>query len=337
MLSDKIRSIKRVFMLTLLTASVLYAFIPAVVGIPALPMPMLLFFMGSMYAFRNPSSSLLDTWLVRSCAQRGMGYGPIRGLGSLGYTIVGLSIAGITAAHGTGWTFPAGACLMLGVLAIATFTEDAKPLLSDRSKKERLNPLVLFREYYFTTYLLFSFLIYIVVTCRTTFLPYLLESIGVPGSRFGIVSAYVALIEVPILVAAPALRRRIPLYALSLASALTWGIACVALGLFADSLLSVLLWETFTGIGSGLIIAAMTNYVFTLTPEHLKATGQSLCSAATALAGVAGNLWGGRLLDALGAGRFYVLIGFIGLVSFLYLALTLLLGSKLLRQKLPGA
>ena len=335
-LCDRIRSIKYVFMLTLLAASVMYAFIPAVVGLPALPLPMLLFFMGSLYIFRNPATSLLDTWLVRACSQRSMGYGPIRGLGSLGYTIVGLSIAGLTAAHGTRWTFPIGAMLMAIVLAIAFFTEDARPPKGAKEKKERLNPFALFREYYFTTFLLFAFLIYIVVTCRTGFMPYLLESIGVPGSRFGVVSAYVALVEVPILVAAPALRRRIPLYALSLASALAWGIACTTLGLFADSLISLLLWETFTGIGSGLVIAAMTNYVFTLTPEHLKATGQSIYSAATALAGIAGYLWGGRLLDALGAGRFYLLLGIIGFVSAVYLALTLLIGTKALKRPLPN-
>lgn len=338
MVSDRIRSMRTIFLLTLAIGSVLFAFIPTVVSLPALTTPMLLLYLCAVYAFRNPANSFFDSWLVRYSDQKGLAYGSIRCFGSLGFTVIGLLITGFISAHGTAWTFPVSSILMVAVFVLSLFTDDARaaaPSARTPSKKSALNPLALFKDYYFVTFLVFVFLYNIVTNCRGSFLPYLMEEIGIPTSRFGVIGAYIALIEIPMLLAAKPMRRRLPLYVLTSAGCMGFALSCTLMGLCAGSLGSLLAFETFTGIGSGLIIASAAYYAYTLSPESLKATGQSIYIAATALASIAGNMLGGRLLDDLGARPFYVLIGILGLFAVIFFAAALLLGPKIVKRPPP--
>lgn len=339
MISDRIRSIRRVFQITLVVASILFAFIPNIVGLPILNLPILLCYLSVVYFFRNPTSSLLDNWLVRYCNQKRLPYGPIRAFGSLGFTIVGLSIAGVIASKGTLWTFPVCSVLMSIVLLVSLFIDDSKPLPrpadGPKPEKETFNPLTLFREYYYCTFLVFVFLLWFCVNSLLPFLPYLLEEINVSSSRYGVINSYAAMLEIPMLLLAQPLRRRVPLHILAIGGGICYGLASLLLGLCANSLASVILIETLHGFGSGLIIASAANYIYTLTPENLKATGQSLYTAASALSGILGNLAGGALIDVLGARWFYVILAVTSCIAVLFFIGTLTFGSKVLRRPLP--
>jgi len=338
MVSDRIRSIRTIFLVTLAIGSVLFAFIPSIVCMPSVTTPVLLMYLCAVFAFRNPSNSFFDSWLVGYSDRKGFAYGSIRCFGSLGFTIVGLLITGLISAHGTAWTYPVSSVLMIAVFALSLATDDvraATPAARTAEKKPLINPLVLFKDYYFVTFLLFAFLYNIVTNCRGSFLPYLMEEIGVSTSRFGVINAYIALIEIPMLLAAKPLRHHMPLYILTTAGCLGFAISCTLMGLCAGSLVSLLAFETFTGIGSGLIIASAAYYAYTLSPGNLKATGQSIYIAATALASIVGNLIGGHLLDSLGARPFYVLIGILGLLAALLFAAALLLGPKIVKRPPP--
>ena len=182
---------------------------------------------------------------------------------------------------------------------------------------------------------MFAFLLCIVINSAAAFLPYLLEDVGVSSSRYGVITAYMATLEIPMLLAARPLRRRAPLYALCIASGFSYAAACLLLGTCAHSLGMIVAIETLSGVGSGLLIASAANYIYTLTPENLKATGQSIYVAATALSGIAGNLIGGAVVDALSAPLLYCIMGVTGLISALFLLGTIVIGAKLLKQSPP--
>lgn len=337
MISDRIRSIRRVFLLTLIVGSVLFAFIPAIIGLPVLSAPLMLVYLSLVYFFRNPANALMDNWLVRYSNQKGVDYGSIRSFGSLGYAICGVLIAGAVSSFGTAWTFPVCSAMMALVVAMSLRTDDAKPVApaTGAPAREAFNPLTLFKNYYFTTFLAFSLLLYIVINSAAAFLPYLLEEVGVSSSRYGVITAYMATLEIPMLLAARPLRRRAPLYALCIASGFSYAAACLLLGTCAHSLGMIVAIETLSGVGSGLLIASAANYIYTLTPENLKATGQSIYVAVTALSGIAGNLIGGAVVDALSAPLLYCIMGVTGLISALFLLGTIVIGAKLLKQSPP--
>ena len=337
MISDRIRSIRRVFLLTLIVGSVLFAFIPAIIGLPVLSAPLMLVYLSLVYFFRNPANALMDNWLVRYSNQKGVDYGSIRSFGSLGYAICGVLIAGAVSSFGTAWTFPVCSAMMALVVAMSLRTDDAKPVApaTGAPAREAFNPLTLFKNYYFTTFLAFSLLLYIVINSAAAFLPYLLEEVGVSSSRYGLITAYMATLEIPMLLAARPLRRRAPLFALCIASGFCYAAACLLLGTCAHSLGMIVAIETLSGVGSGLLIASAANYIYTLTPENLKATGQSIYVAVTALSGIAGNLIGGAVVDALSAPLLYCIMGVTGLISALFLLGTIVIGAKLLKQSPP--
>lgn len=335
MVSDRMRSIRNVFLLTLTIGAVGFAFIPLIVSIPGVGLPLLLVYLAIVYMFRNPSSSLLDNWLVRYANQKQLDYGSMRSLGSLGFAIAGVAIAGAVSAFGTGWTFPVCSIMLIPVVLMSLRTDDSKPIATPQAqpKKESLNPAVLFRNYYYTTFLVFAFLICLVINSAAAFLPYLLSDIGVASTRYGVITAYMALIEIPMLMTSSKLRRSMPLYMITLLSCCCYAAGCLLLSSCAHSLISVTLIETFNGLASGLYIASASNYIYTLTPENLKATGQSIYVSVTAAAGIIASLCGGMIIDSFGATTYYMIIGSIAVFSALFLIATILFGQK--KLKLP--
>ncbi|MFQ7747414.1 MAG: MFS transporter, partial [Eubacteriales bacterium] len=65
---------------------------------------------------------------------------------------------------------------------------------------------------------------------------------------------------------------------------------------FAGNFAHLFFIITFQGIGGGLFIGVGTNYVYSLAPDHLKATAQTLNGAMNSVAGIVGNLLGGVLI-----------------------------------------
>ena len=310
MVSDRIRSVRKVFLITLACGHLLFAFLPGVVTVTHGSVAAAVVWLGLTYAFRNPANSLLDNWLVFTANQKRLNYGFIRCFGSIGFTVCGLLIAGWVS-RGVTATFPVDAALMALVVLWSLRIDDCRP--APRMPGARFDPRELFKDRHYVMFLLFAFLVWIAVNSISAFMPYLLEDLGIPGSRYGVISAFVAAFEVPMLLTAAPLRSRVPLYALTLAGAACYATSTMLLGTVAASFVSVLLIEGITGLGSGLLVASAANYVYSMVPERLKATGQAVYIAITAMAGIVGNLLAGTLIDTIGARPFYRVLSFIAL------------------------
>ena len=119
-----------------------------------------------------------------------------------------------------------------------------------------------------------------------------------------------------------------PLYMLTILCCACYAAGCLLLATCAHSLISVMAIETFNGLASGLFIASASNYVYTLTPENLKATGQSIYISVTAASGIIASLAGGMMVDVFGSTIFYLVIGCIAVFSGAFMAVTILIGKK---------
>ncbi len=328
MVSDRMGSLRKVLITVLVGGSLLFALIPQ---IPTnLPFSTLLLFLllPLVYFFRGSMSVYAENILVRNSNELHLNFGLLRSVGSFLYT-VGSIIASVSLSFvGVPNTFWLTGLLTVPVIVLTFFARDPSAAPAVKEKKQKLHLGELFHNKAYVSFLIFGFLFYIAVNCEGSFLPYFISDAGIPSERYGIVLAYRALFEIPFLLLMVRLRRKFPLRILVIASAVLMATECLGLGLWADSLPSMLLCCTFFGLGNGLCIGSSLNYVYELAPPHLKASAQAFFSAVSSIAGILGNLGGGVVYDAVGSKAFYLLVALIYFVSVGVFLLSFLGGNK---------
>ena len=137
-----------------------------------------------------------------------------------------------------------------------------------------------------------------------------------------------AVMEMPMLLIMQRLRHRFPLKYMIVFGALLIGLECLGLGLIAHKMSVILPFLMLYGLGNGVNIGTISNYLYKLAPEDLRATAHSVFGAVTALSGVIGNLAGGFVLKSVGASNFYVILGSIILSAVLFFVFTTVLYKK---------
>ena len=330
MVSDRIRSLRKVLITVLVGGAVLFALIPAIpTGLPSSTL-LLLILIPVVYFFRGSMSTYAENILVRNSNELRLNYGLLRSVSSFLFTIGGLVISALLPLVGVPSTFWLSGVLMIPVIILTVLAREpnARPAQSDH--KEKLDPSELFRNKSYVAFLIFGFLFYIAANCEASFLPYFIQGVGVPTDRYVVVLSYRAFLEIPFLLLMVKLRRKFPLGLLVMIASVLMAVECVFLGLFANSLVSIILCTTFFGLGNGLFIGSSLNYLYELAPSHLKASAQAFFSAVASVAGILGNLGGGVVFDAMGAKPFYL---FVSLLYFLSIGVFLLTQRK--PQKKP--
>lgn len=326
MVSDRIRSLRKVLITVLVGGAVLFALIPAIpTGLPSSPL-LLLTLIPVVYFFRGSMSPYAENLLVRNANELRLNYGLLRSVGSFLFTAGGLAITALLPLVGVSSTFWLSGVMMIPVVILTLLAREPNAQPAQSVPKEKLDLSQLFRNKSYVAFLIFGFLFYIAANCEASFFPYFIQGVGVPTDRYVVVLSYRAFLEIPFLLLMVKLRRRFSLGRLVVAAAVLMAVECVFLGLFANSLMSILLCATFFGLGNGLFIGSSLNYLYELAPSHLKASAQAFFSAVSSVAGILGNLLGGLVFDAMGAKPFYLFVATLYFLS---------VGVFLLTQRQP--
>ena len=326
MVSDRIRSLRKVLITVLVGGAVLFALIPAIpTGLPSSPL-LLLTLIPVVYFFRGSMSPYAENLLVRNANELRLNYGLLRSVGSFLFTAGGLAITALLPLVGVPSTFWLSGVMMIPVVILTLLAREPNAQPAQSVPKEKLDLSQLFRNKSYVAFLVFGFLFYIAANCEASFFPYFIQGVGVPTDRYVVVLSYRAFLEIPFLLLMVKLRRRFSLGRLVVAAAVLMAVECVFLGLFANSLMSILLCATFFGLGNGLFIGSSLNYLYELAPSHLKASAQAFFSAVSSVAGILGNLLGGLVFDAMGAKLFYLFVATLYFLS---------VGVFLLTQRQP--
>lgn len=341
--SDKIRSVKKVIVILILAGAASYAVIPwvdfRIAGIS------FLFIIVPLFSFfRAPLNSLIDNWTVRACNKHDMNFGLIRSFGSFSFGIVGLALGYVVTKVnaesesgnlGTVLTFGLYSILLLVLLVFVLSAKDDVSGGKSRLKFRDMHFSRLFKNYHYMTYLIYAVLIQIPMSCVNSFLPYLLAEVNVSSSTYGYITGYKAFIEIPMLLLLKKARTKVPLYYLLFASGLFYMLEA---GLYsgAQGFWHIFFIATLQGLGGGLHIAAASNYVYTLAPDDLKATAQTLNGAMLSVAGIFGNLAGGILIDIIGIRTFYLSTCIVIALSLAFYIGSFIFGEKVLKIKKPG-
>ena len=341
-LSDKIRSIKKIVLILIITSALTYAMIPWV-DYKFAGISLLFIIIPVSNFFRVPLMSLIDNWTVRACNKHGLHFGAIRSFGSFSFGVIGLILGYVVTRMnkdggntGTKMTFLGYAFFSIALLLVVLWIKD--DVQGASKKKQKFSEMQfsrLFKNYYYMTYLVYAMIIQIPLACVYSFQPYLMADIGVNTGTIGYITGFKAFIEIPMLLLMDRVRNKCPLYVLLFGAGALYMLEAFFYSV-SGSFTHLLLIGILQGLGGGLHIAAGSNYVATLAPENLKATAQTLNGSMVSLAGIAGNLIGGFVIEAVGIRSFYRGCGFVILVGLLLFIFSFPFGEKVLHLKRPA-
>ena len=323
LLSDKIRSAKKILIINLIGTSLFYCLIPAVAN-SFNGILIILMIVAISSVFRSPISTLVDNIVIKSCNKWGINYGFLMAIGCLGAAMTSIMLGITIPSIGAEKTFIFVPLIILLMLGVVIFTKEER---NNNNETKKVDIRITFKNYYFVTFLAFSLIVSIATQSNMTFSPYLLADIGVDGSKIGIVLGWQQIVQILILLNLKKLRQKYALYKMLIAAGISYSIVCFSFGI-AHSFISILSLATFAGIGSGLLFACCNLYVFEIAESELVTTYQSLMNSTILLAGIFGNLVGGKLIDGIGIRHFYQSISLFVIFGTLLYALSFKLKVK---------
>ncbi|MGM9521587.1 MAG: MFS transporter [Oscillospiraceae bacterium] len=310
-ISDKLRSIKKVLVPTIIVCIIAYSATPLFpTGSRAFVLIMMLY-LPLCIGFKEMSSSLVDNILVRSCAEHGYNFGLQRAGGSLTFALCGALCTLAVPKLGAASTFWLYSVVLIPSLFFLCRTPEPR-YVSKRGKLE-LRSLLSNKPYW--VFVIFMFVYYLASKPFHSLMTLYMQEKGMSTAMYGLVVAFRAALEVPSLLLMVRLRRKVPLPLLVILGGIFLGITSLSMGLAVKSFPAFLLIQVFTGLGNGLNIGSATNYINSIAPDDLKATASSILMMAASLAGLLGNLFGGPIIEWLGSEMFYTILGVILILS----------------------
>lgn len=328
MISDKMNSIKKTLLIVVISTVILFSLVPFIPTDAKYTTLMFFIYLPFVNMFRSANGFLIDNLTVRNCSMNGLNYGKIRSTGSISFTIGSFIIVALLPYVGVQSTFWLNGLIAIPAVIIMFLVDDPK---IQKKTKTKVNPKELFKSYYYVTFLVFAFLAYIGFNCEFAFVSFLMEEQGVSTDHLGTLLAVRALFEFPLLFTTAKLRAKFKLKYLLIIATCCMSLECFFFGLFATNLTTFLIGASLFGLGNGLFIGTVSNYIFKLAPDHLKASAQTVFASASYVAGITGNLLGGHIYEAIGGSNFYILLGCIFVSASLVFAVT-----TFIRKGLPN-
>lgn len=325
--SDRLRSVRRVFLLVMGLLAVCWALIPPAFRTTVLGVNLGLVMIALASFFNQPSGALVDSWMVQSANREKLQYGAIRLWGSIGYAIMNVALGALVPVIGVNTSFYVLAAFTLPLLLLCFAAPDVAAAGSKKLSLRDMQIGRLFKNYYFVSYLFFIVLLNMGVTASYTFLPFLMEEMRVPVGLFGSVVGLRAMMQVPVLLLVASLRRRLSLPRIMLLASFMYMVEFFFYALLSGSA-ALFLLQALNGVAGGLMLGCGANYIYLLAPNELKATAQTVNGAVGALASITGSLVSGWLLDLVGVRSYYLMGACMILFAILFFLVSFMIGKK---------
>lgn len=336
--SDKLRSLRKTLLICLIAGMVLWHLVPASSNWVLWGFSFIMILLPISNFFRAPVSSLVDSWAVRSANEHKLNFNTMRMFGALGYSVAGVLLSFLTSKFGVNWAFYVHTMMFAAAVLLCFMmkNEDRRGAQADveRITFRDLHFGKLFRNYSLITYFIYLVLYCIPLNSGDTFLPYLMEEIGITTDMIGVVMAVRAAMEIPVLLGFHKLRTRF-----SLPTLLVFQCGCYMLIYFSYAVVKskvlFLLACCTQGVVSGIEIGCANNYVYALAPDELKSTAIMLGNAMWALSGFLANFIGGLIVQYASIRVYYIVMGIIGFVVTAFFAASFPIGKKYFGVQLP--
>lgn len=319
-ISDKMRSSRKGTIVCLIGLVVSYILVPVTSLIKNATVITILCII-IFKSFNSPSQSLVETTVIDGCNKTNTLYGRVRVLGTISYVIMSILLGLVITEDNVSFTFYLLGVTMLPciwfLMTMGNIVEDVK--VSKSVSIRNLPFKELFSNPYFIAYIIFCMIQYIPQMSVFNYQPYLIKEVGANMGLIGILQAYRACFEIPVLLFADKIEKRISYRNMTIIAALFYALQSLAYR-YVSSFGGILAATTFSGVASGFFIAGSVKYVFTLAPKELVSTAQTMVAATSALAGIIGNLMGTLLVESIGLRPFFFITGIMMLFgTFFYI------------------
>ena len=337
MVSDRVRSVKRVFMALLFASALLIFFLPFFHTTLAF-----VFIFPFIMLFLSPLQPLMDNWVIQGIKrQAGTAYGSSRLWGSIGFAVMAVIMGKVISIFPVNVTFFVFAAIAVLTLLLCTGIPNPAGSVGghsvpagtgSESSKSILRSLL--KNYLYVTFIVLSCVFNIFVVPMVNFLPKFLEHIGGSTTLYGWAIAVGAMSEVPVLYFSRRLIAKFRPLTLIMTAFVFFIIRLSLYSLFSSPAV-VLLAQSMQGLSYGLFLAGSLYYMDLLAPRGTKATAVTLGSALYyGLSGIVGNYMSGRIIDSYGIVLLYR-IGFFACIAVLLLFLGSVLYGRKLTQEEP--
>lgn len=291
--SDRIQSIKKVFLLCISLSSILLLTMPLYQSYIAY-----VTILAIITFFDSPLSPLTDAWIIQNIKSIESGnYASIRLWGSLGYAvtvyIMGIIVNRLSPYHAF-YSHALLAAITIVIITTKNYDEDIS-VSPAQAEKSSIKKLLTNRHY--IIYLLFAASIMAPHKAAFTYLPNLMSKVGGSNKELGAAMSIMALSEIPMFII---IRRFIydkkPITLILISS--IFFILKQLLYLFARTPTHVIMLQILQGPSYALLLNGHVNYIDDLAPDELKSTAQTLGTAiAFGIGGILGNYGGGLIID----------------------------------------
>ena len=334
--SDRIQSVKKCFMLCMAGVAVCSLTLPALSRGSG---PWLLVMIGMlmvMYFFFHPSNMMMELWLVRVNDHPALKipYGSVRSWASIGYALFSLAFVPILQAlpvRNIYYFFAIFAaasillCARIPAESEGTNSKQARQRLRDMPFRAMLN-------YWIIGHIIFEILYQIPFGWRVTYMVYAVKEFGLDSSVYGALMFAAGICEVPMLLLIKRISHRTGWAWLLLMSVL---ILTVEYSLYAigHSMYVLFAAQLLRGFSYALYVASRYQYLHRLAPEGMEASTQALVNSISAIVNFVAAAVGGFLLEACGTRAFFALLCGLQLISGVFFVGLHVIGGKYLHQK----
>lgn len=321
MISDWVRSVKKVFILCLSLAACIMLTLPLYQSILSLIVVFIL-----LTFFESPLVPLMDSWVIQGIqTEKNIAYGNIRLWGSIGFSlfvyVIGKTLDYVSI-HIIFPTFVVLAIITIFLSSTIKITASAERIPFKNLKIGRL-----LKNYYYVTFLLFAVTLFIPHRASALFLANLIAHVDGTQEQLGLCFSLMALSEVPIFIFSRQLIKRYKPVHLILVSTVFFIIRHV-LFLYASTPLQAILLQMLQGPSFALFLIGTVYYINALAPDSLKSTAQTVGSAVFfGVSGIIGSFGGGWIIDNLGLHHMYLLGIIMSAVISILFILSLFLGK----------
>ncbi|MCL2060709.1 MAG: MFS transporter [Oscillospiraceae bacterium] len=321
-LSDKLRSGRKVFAVCMMVSSAFWVLLPNAVRWVSPLIVLLVLPLNRL--FGAPTNALLDSWIIQrvNSSENRLSYGPIRLWGSIGFAIVAITYGELLKSSPIDIVFYGFGIAAIPCALLALRTDDSGGAAKTAMKLRDMQVSRILKTAPLTAFLLFIMFLYMPVNASFTFLPFLLQSVGERSAFVGTIVGVRALLEIPLLFFSARLLKRFKLTNLIITCACVYSLE-MSLYMFCRNSVQILVVQCIHGLAFGLYLGCQAQHIFKLAPKGLAATAQTLAGCATAFAGIIGNLLGGAIVNAFNVQMFYMFSAIIMMLAVIMYSLWL--------------
>ncbi|TCO78037.1 MFS transporter [Marinisporobacter balticus] len=299
MVSDRMQSIKKVFIILLSIAVILIGSLPFYEGVILLGIIFVV-----ITFFETALAPLLDGWIIMSIqSESEISYGTIRLWGSLGFALMVYIFGQLIEIKGVWILYVGYAFLGIITIFLCSRVNVDDPIASKVTKNLKISRL--FKNYDYSAFLVFAMVLFIPHRAAFIFLPRVMDAVGGNKVHLGIALSTMALSEVPIFLFSKKFIYRVkPIYILLFST--IFFILRQILFYIASSPIHIILIQMLQGFSFALFLTGAVYYMDSLAPQELKATAQTVGSAVfIGMSGISGSYGGGWIIENYGIANLY--------------------------------